>query len=377
MKKPVTALLALTLSAGWLAVPLREAEACTTFCLRRGPALVFGKNYDWVVPDGLLFVNKRGVAKTALLPPGERPASWVSKYGSLTFNQYGREFPNGGMNEAGLVVEVMWLDETQYPAPDGRPALDCLEWVQYQLDNFATVAAVVRQVGGLRVVADATVHYLVCDKSGACASVEFLDGKAVYHTGRTMPVQALANHTYAESLRFLERHRADPDALKGRGSLERFARAATLVERAGTGKPPVEEAFEVLDRVAQGDYTKWSIVYDLRQRRVHWRTLGNRAVRQVDLSRLDFSCSTPVRLFDIDAGATGDATGRFTDYMTERNRRLVTASVRKTDFLAEVPAEEVSAVARHPESTSCRAEPSTRRSEPSSREDRPQVRRPR
>jgi choloylglycine hydrolase len=29
--------------------------------------------------------------------------SWISKYGSITFNQYGREFPTGGMNEKGLV----------------------------------------------------------------------------------------------------------------------------------------------------------------------------------------------------------------------------------------------------------------------------------
>ena len=35
------------------------------------------------------------------------PASWVSKYGSVTFNQYGRELPTGGMNEAGLVVETI------------------------------------------------------------------------------------------------------------------------------------------------------------------------------------------------------------------------------------------------------------------------------
>ena len=74
------------------------------------------------------------------LPPQEKPASWVSRYGSVTFNQYGREFPNGGMNEAGLVVELMWLDDTTYPATDGRPALDCLEWIQYQLDTAATLS---------------------------------------------------------------------------------------------------------------------------------------------------------------------------------------------------------------------------------------------
>jgi penicillin V acylase-like amidase (Ntn superfamily) len=28
----------------------------------------------------------------------------------VTFNQYGRNFPSGGMNEAGLVIELMWLE---------------------------------------------------------------------------------------------------------------------------------------------------------------------------------------------------------------------------------------------------------------------------
>ena len=40
------------------------------------------------------------------------------KYGAIFFNQFGREFPMGGMNEAGLVVELMWLDETVFPSPD-------------------------------------------------------------------------------------------------------------------------------------------------------------------------------------------------------------------------------------------------------------------
>ena len=105
-----------------LLLPVPEATACTTFCLKRGSQAVFGKNYDWGVGDGLVIVNKRGVAKTALIPPQEKPARWVSRYGSLTFNQYGRELPSGGMNEAGLALELMWLDETRYPAPDGRPA---------------------------------------------------------------------------------------------------------------------------------------------------------------------------------------------------------------------------------------------------------------
>ena len=128
--------------AGWAAL-ISSAGACTTFCFERNGSVVFGKNYDFGIGYGMLVVNKRGVAKASRIEPPDRPAHWTSRYGSVTFNQFGREFPSGGMNESGLVVELMWLDASQYPPPDSRPAVGVLEWIQYQLDQFATAAEVV------------------------------------------------------------------------------------------------------------------------------------------------------------------------------------------------------------------------------------------
>src|SRR5918999_3447069 len=139
MKKLMTGILAALVL---LCLSFNQAFACTTFCLKKNGEVLFGKNYDWMVGEGLVFVNKRGVAKVSNAEDRTNPAKWVSKYGSVTFNQYGRENPSGGMNEAGLVIELMWLDETQYPAQDSRPALDVLEWIQYQLDTSANVAEV-------------------------------------------------------------------------------------------------------------------------------------------------------------------------------------------------------------------------------------------
>ncbi|HKI01384.1 MAG TPA: linear amide C-N hydrolase [Thermoanaerobaculia bacterium] len=349
--KKSSALLCLALAA----LPVPEAGACTTFCLRKGREAVFGKNYDWNVGDGLLVVNKRGMAKTAALSPPEKPARWTSRYGSLTFNQYGREFPSGGMNEAGLAVELMWLDQTQYPAPDARPALGCLEWIQYQLDNFATVGEVAKNVGRLRVSADAKIHYMACDKSGSCATVEYLDGKPVVHTGPRLPVQALTNDPYADSLRFREQSRGGSREVQGVGSLPRFARASARVEEyAARGANPVRYAFETLDDVAQGTHTKWSIVYDLKAGRVHWRTRENRQMRSVTLSAFDLSCATPVRVLDVDEGA-GDMARRFAVYTPAANHNLVASAFSQTEFLAGLPPEAAAETASHPETTSCTA----------------------
>ena len=352
MKRSVLTLaLTLTLAVPPLAQP---ADACTTFCLRKGPDAIFGKNYDWHFDDGLVLVNKRGVAKTAA-PPEDVPARWTSQYGSVTFNQFGREFPSGGMNEAGLVVELMWLDSTQYPGPGARPALSSLEWIQYQLDNYATVAEVARNAGGLRITSEGKLHFLVCDKGGSCATVEFLEGKAVVHSGATLPVPALTNHTYDDSLRFREANGRDEQAIAGKGSLQRFSRAAARAESFGEqgASDPVGYAFDTLDDVAQGKFTQWSIVYDLKAGRVYWRTRQNPEVRSVALGDFNFSCKTPVKMVDVQEGE-GVMAGRFADYTPEANLKLVSSVYEKVRKVIPIRPGEVEATLAQPGRTACK-----------------------
>lgn len=333
--------LAATLLAFALSVP---ASACTTFCLRDGGRIVFGKNYDWSVGDGLLVVNKRGVARKADADGDPRPASWTSKYGSVTFNQYGRDFPSGGINEKGLTIELMWLEGSRYPAADARPAVDVLQWIQYNLDNHATVAEVLKADKTLRIAGSTPLHYLVADRQGQVATVEFLDGRMVAHTGQELPVAALANDPYADSLS------------EGADSRSRFGRASRRVRGfEADGTDAVAYAFDTLDQVAAPNgYTKWSIVYEVDRGRVHFRTRDRRKVRSLDLKDVDFSCSTPVRVLDLDADAEGDVARRLVPYTREINRELVTAAFRKTDFLADVPAAEIERVVRYPEAAVCR-----------------------
>ena len=43
-----------------------DARACTTFQLKHADQVLVGKNYDWMVEDGLIIVNKRGVSKNRI-----------------------------------------------------------------------------------------------------------------------------------------------------------------------------------------------------------------------------------------------------------------------------------------------------------------------
>jgi penicillin V acylase-like amidase (Ntn superfamily) len=150
-------------------------HACSAFCMGDSSYLIAAKNYDYGFGSGLIIVNKRGITKTAFTE--DKPASWISRYGSITFNQYGRELPNGGMNEAGLVVEVLWLNGTRYPDPDSRPSLNAMQWIQYQLDNSSTVNQVIASDSKIRIsdIGSVQVHYFMCDSSGNAAIIEFLD----------------------------------------------------------------------------------------------------------------------------------------------------------------------------------------------------------
>jgi len=82
-------------------------NTCTTFLINYNGQLVFGRNYDWVSGNGMVCTNQRELVKTSFQNPDGNTITWTSKYGSITFNQFGKEFPTGGMNEMGLVVELM------------------------------------------------------------------------------------------------------------------------------------------------------------------------------------------------------------------------------------------------------------------------------
>jgi len=285
---------------------LGSARACTTFVLRGTNHVYFGRNFDWNSEDALVIINPRGVQKTSLTLPGRAAARWTSKYGSLTFNSAGWDLPTGGMNEMGLVVEDMWLDETKYPAPDGRPGINSLQWIQYQLDNCRTVEEVLATEKDIRVELTglpAPVHYLVCDASGDSAAIEFLNGKMVAQRGERLPFSALANDSYDSAASYAKTHPVTAVKRKDYPSLERFACAAARAE-AFVSRTPAEDvdyAFATLDKVAQGSFTVWRIVYDVTARQIHYRTRSHPRERVLDLKKMDFACRGPVQFFDLRA----------------------------------------------------------------------------
>lgn len=331
---------------------------CTTFVHENNSKQVFGRNYDWNLGDALIMVNKRGCLKRSTNRPNEKgeKAIWTAKYGSVTFNQYGRELPMGGMNEVGLVVEAMALSDTRYPIPDDRPYVgSASQWRQYLLDTCATVAEVIASDREIR-ISNTTpgigTHVLVLDRSGDRAAIEFLNGRMAIHTGDDFPIAVLTNDTYARSLKYLRKD--SPPIFDNYNSIQRFITAAKRNQacQARTTNELVDFAFGTLASVAS-TRTQWRIVYDNTDMRVHFRTRTNRKRRSIDISKFDFSSISPVKILDVNADLSGDVAGQFSNYTYESNRNLIGRSYRQTSFLSRIPEERLDAIARFPESFKC------------------------
>src|SRR5262249_15612391 len=136
-------------------------------------------------------------------------------------------------------------------------------------------------------------------------------------------------------------------------SLERFARAASYEKTAKTPDEAVQHAFAMLDDVAQGDHTQWSIVYDIKDRRAYFRTQAARSVRWIDMDGLALDCNTPVTTIDVNAPLTGDVAKSLKPYTTTANLKLVRSSFSKTPFLSETPPDLRDELANYPDATTC------------------------
>lgn len=337
--------------AALLAVGATPSLGCTTVCLRAGTRSLVAYNYDFYPSGGLVLVNKRGTSKRSRLEAGG--ARWVARYGSVTFTQFGRDSPATGVNEKGLMVSLMWLDETEYAPADDRPTIGVLEWIQYHLDRHGSVAEVVAQAGAVRPTGGAPVHYLFADATGDAAVVEFLGGKLVVHRGETLPVRALANSTYAASLAAFQAARKDGRTPESPASLDRFVRGALLASGEGD---PVARGFALLASVAHPLLTRWSIVYDLGAGDIYFKTDTNEAIRHLRIGAFDFSCRTPVTMLDVTAPGAGEAAGAFADYTQAANRALLAASTAKSPSAPRRSEAEIAAIAALPDTTSsCRA----------------------
>ncbi|MFP5221346.1 MAG: linear amide C-N hydrolase [Acidobacteriota bacterium] len=339
--------------------------ACTTFVFKDASGnLVFGKNLDYSAGSAHVTVNKRDVSKTSRIAPPEVATSWTSRYGSVTFDMLGKEFAQGGMNEAGLVIESLLVPQGKYAEKDGRPGLIMQQWVQYHMDNSATVADVIASDAAVRMsfLYPRVVHFLVADKQGNVAVIEFIDGRMKAYTGKDLPFPVLTNSPYEASAAFAGNNPGEAKApFEGNpfeNSLPRFARAAKMVRDWNGSGDPVAYAYSILtDTKLDGDKwgSRWSIVYDIKNMMIHYKTATNQSIRTVDMKAFDYACGSEPLFIDIESPVRGKSD--FSVYSTQANRELIEKSFNSIPGLRDIASAERDARAAYPDSARCSANP--------------------
>lgn len=303
-----------------LTICFLHTSPCTTFVLKDNDNLVFGRNLDWLSANGIIVENKRNVRKSSLIFPPDKPITWISKYGSLTFNQFGKEFPFGGMNEKGLVVEIMKAP-ARYPLADNRPAVNELQWIQYQLDNAATIDEVIESDKTLRISeVKQELHYLICDKSGNAVVIEFINNKMMVYRNGNLPFPVLENNMYAVSL----------DRYKRKAKC-RFKTTVDMLKAYNAEKyNAIDYSFRILDEVALSG--EWSVVYDINNMQIHFKTSKNRNVSRFDFSAFGFDCETSSMIYDLQSNNRGLINKYFIPFNPSVNNLKMRDAMQKNEI---------------------------------------------
>lgn len=313
-----------------------SATACTR-CLRAfaDGNVIVGRSMDWMEdPGSEIWVFSRGMKRQGNAGPGS--LEWTSRYGSVGVSFYGVATADG-MNEKGLVVNILYLAESDYgTSVAGRPNLSIGGWAQYVLDNYATVAEAVAALEKEPFTIVAPVlpngepgvgHLSISDPSGDSAIFEYLGGRLKVHHGRRYTVMTnsppfddqLALNAYWQGI-------GGDVMLPGtiRAS-DRFVRASFYIDAIPenlTGERAIASVFSVIRNASAplgittpGEpnvaSTIWRTVHDHKDRVLYFDSATSPTVFWVPLEKIDFTAETPVRKLPLKSGETysGDASG--------------------------------------------------------------------
>ncbi len=336
-KKSISTLVLCTMTALGSLLMSQSVLACTRILyVGEKDMVATGRNMDWKEDmKSDLWIFPRGIARNGLAGPDS--INWESRYGSVITSGYGAGSTDG-MNEKGLVANLLFLVETDYGKPRQNEKVLALSlWLQYFLDNYATVAEAVeaQQKNPLQLVyskiipngSQPRLHLSISDSTGDSAIFEYIDGKLnIYHSREykvltNSPVfnqQLAIDHYWKEvgGLVFL------PGTIR---SSDRFARASFYVDAipkkpdphyigAIPGKSYDYQAIAQVMSITRAvsvplgisipdkpnlSSTIWRTIADQKNRIYYFDSATRPNVIWVAFDKLDFRKGTPVKKLDL------------------------------------------------------------------------------
>ncbi len=304
------------------------AWACTRV-VYHGPEdnFITGRTMDFGIDiPANLWLFPRGMERHGEVGPNS--IRWTSRYGSIAASSWDIATPDG-MNEKGLVANLLWLVDSEYPEfdPNGTvPGLTIAAWAQYVLDNFATVAEAVESLRqeSFVVVTDfipgtdkfTTIHLSISDATGDSAIFEYINGRLEIHHSRDYRVMT-NDPVYAKQLAIRGYWETIPGTLFLPGTnraADRFVRASYYIDaipQTADSRVAVASVFSVIRNVSvpygisSADQphisnTRWRVVADQRERVYYFENVLTPNVLWVDLKQVNFEAGQPVRRLKLD-----------------------------------------------------------------------------
>ncbi len=311
------------LAAVSAAVP--AADACTRIVYNgSGNGFFVGRSMDWMEETGTdLWAFPAGMKRDGGV--GEGSITWTSKYSSIGAGFYNVATVDG-INDAGLAANVLYLAESDYgdAKASGKPLISVGAWMQFVLDNYASVQEAVDALAKepFAIVAPvlpnghaATGHLSLSDKSGDSAIFEYVGGKLVIHHSSKYTVmtnspvfdQQLAISTYWDSV-------GGGNFLPGTSrASDRFARMSWMlnaVPAAKTDQASIATVMSLMRAISVPlgiqdpkapniAATRWRTAADLNARRYFFDSVHTPSVFWVDLDKLDLKPGSPVLKLDL------------------------------------------------------------------------------
>ncbi|MBM4070568.1 MAG: choloylglycine hydrolase family protein [Planctomycetes bacterium] len=320
------------------------ASACTGITIKtKDGAVVFGRTLEFAVDlQSNIIIVPRRIDYVGTTPTGKEGRRWTTKYGVVGMNAFNLPVLVDGLNEKGLQIGLFYFPGfAKYQAIKADDAGKTLAPWELGTLLLGTCADVTEAVVAARDVRVGNVvqkdmgfvppvHYIVSDAGGNSVVLEHIAGELKIPKN---PLGVMSNspsfdwhmtnlsNYVNQTVSNVPKLKIGKMELKGFGQgsgmlglpgdftpPSRFVRAVAFSKSAlpvDTARAGVLQAFHILNQfdipkgAARGvdngkqvaDYTLWTSVSDLKNRRYYFRTYENSRIRMIDLMAVKFDAS--------------------------------------------------------------------------------------
>ena len=323
-------------------IPLIGLGCCDFQFQAKDSTIIHGRSMEYPLETrSQIFVRNRNIEFHSFAPDMSKTISWESKFGYVGIDMLGFGKPVEGINEKGLSTSFLSIDDCQYTTinkDNKSKALAVLDLGDYILGTCSNVDEALEAIAKIDVWCPTIpeinkipgVHVALHDALGNNYVIEFVKGKTKFYPN---PIGVLTNDPrfkyHQQNLRNYIGNSSNPlpninyrgVELKNLGpgtgmklpggldSVSRFVRLSNLIQTATIAENAlkgVSLAFHHLNAMNKpegccnanfsghilSDHTRWSVVMDLSNNLLFYRSYEDLSINLIDLNRMSFEKDT-------------------------------------------------------------------------------------